>query len=204
MLLKHAPAMGQVGEFLIRAFGPFKFDNITLTLPKKTFEGTMRLKVADKEVRLIEVGPAHTQGDTLVHIPADRVIFTGDILFIGGHPIIWAGPTRNWIRACDLILSLDVETIVPGHGPITDKQGVAEIKGYFEYIFDEARKRYEAGMPAFEAARDIPMDRYASWTDGERIAANVDSIYRELSGDTTHPNKVSLFGQMAALALLLT
>jgi glyoxylase-like metal-dependent hydrolase (beta-lactamase superfamily II) len=204
MLLKHAPAMGQVGEFLIRAFGSFKFDNITLTPPKETFEGTMSLKVADKEVRLIEVGPAHTQGDTLVHIPADRVIFTGDILFIGGHPIIWAGPTRNWIRACDLILSLDVETIVPGHGPITDKQGVAEIKGYFEYIFDEARKRYEAGMPAFEAARDIPMDRYASWTDGERIAANVDSIYRELSGDTIHPNKVSLFGQMAALALLLT
>jgi glyoxylase-like metal-dependent hydrolase (beta-lactamase superfamily II) len=201
MLLKHAPAMGQVGEFLIRAFGPFKFDNITLTPPKKTFEGTMSLQVGDKEVRLIEVGPAHTQGDTLVHIPADRVIFTGDILFIGVHPIIWAGPTRNWIRACDLLLSLDVETIVPGHGPITDKQGVAEIKGYFEYIFDEARKRYEAGMPAFEAARDIPLDRYASWTDGERIAANVDAIYRELSGDTTHPNKVSLFGQMAALAL---
>jgi glyoxylase-like metal-dependent hydrolase (beta-lactamase superfamily II) len=204
MLLKHAPAMGQVGEFLIRAFGPFKFDNITLTPPKKTFEGTMSLQVGDKEVRLIEVGPAHTQGDTLVHIPADRVIFTGDILFIGVHPIIWAGPTRNWIRACDLLLSLDVETIVPGHGPITDKQGAAEIKGYFEYIFDEARKRYEAGMPAFEAAKDIPLDRYASWTDGERIAANVDSIYRELSGDTTHPNKVSLFGQMAALALLWT
>jgi cyclase len=201
MLLKHAPAMGQVGEFLIRAFGPFKFDNITLTPPKKTFEGTLSLKVGDKEVRLIEVGPAHTQGDTLVHVPTDRVIFTGDILFIGGHPIIWAGPTRNWIRACDLILSLDVETIVPGHGPITDKQGVAEIKGYFEYLFDEAGKRYEAGMPAFEAARDIPMDRYASWTDGERIAANVDAIYRELSGDTSHPNKVSLFGQMAALAL---
>jgi cyclase len=201
MLLKHAPMMGQVGEFLLRAFGPFKFDNITLTPPKKTFEGTMSLKVGDKEVRLIEVGPAHTQGDTLVHIPSDRVIFTGDILFIGGHPIIWAGPTRNWIRACDLILSLDVETIVPGHGPITDKQGVTEIKGYFEYIFDEARKRYEAGLSALEAARDIPMDRYASWTDGERIAANIDSIYRELSGDTTPPNKVSLFGQMAALAL---
>src|SRR5436309_1453504 len=80
--------------------------------------------------------------DTLVYIPSDRVIFTGDILFIGGHPIIWAGPTSNWIRACDLILSLDVETIVPGHGPITDKQGVSNLKAYFEYIFDEARRRY--------------------------------------------------------------
>jgi cyclase len=196
-LVKNADQLGQIGEFARYAFGSFDFENITVTPPDKTFEGELTLKVGDKMVHLIEVGPAHTQGDTLVHIPADRIVFTGDILFIGGHPIIWAGPTSNWLRACDRILAMDVETIVPGHGPITDKKGVAEIKGYFEYIFDEARKRYEAGMPAFEAARDIPLDRYASWSDGERIVVNVASIYRELSGDTTHPNVASLFGQMA-------
>jgi cyclase len=196
-LVKNADQLGQIGEFARYAFGSFDFENITVTPPDKTFEGELTLKVGDKMVHLIEVGPAHTQGDTLVHIPADRIVFTGDILFIGGHPIIWAGPTSNWLRACDRILAMDVETIVPGHGPITDKKGVAEIKGYFEYIFDEARKRYEAGMPAVEAARDIPLDRYASWSDGERIVVNVASIYRELSGDTTHPNVASLFGQMA-------
>jgi cyclase len=196
-LVKNADQLGQIGEFARYAFGSFDFENITVTPPDKTFEGELTLKVGDKMVHLIEVGPAHTQGDTLVHIPADQIVFTGDILFIGGHPIIWAGPTSNWLRACDRILAMDVETIVPGHGPITNKKGVAEIKGYFEYIFDEARKRYEAGMPAFEAARDIPLDRYASWSDGERIVVNVASIYRELSGDTTHPNVASLFGQMA-------
>jgi glyoxylase-like metal-dependent hydrolase (beta-lactamase superfamily II) len=200
-LLKMAPAMGQLGEFMGRIFSPFEFDNITLTLPDKTFEGKLTIQVGDRTVELLEVGPAHTLGDTLVHIPADRVIFTGDILFIGGHPIMWAGPTSNWIRACDLILSLDVETIVPGHGPITDKKGVVEVKGYLEYIYAEARKRYEAGMPALDAARDIPLDRYASWSEGERVAVNVISIYRELSGDQTHPSVASLFGQMAALAL---
>jgi glyoxylase-like metal-dependent hydrolase (beta-lactamase superfamily II) len=196
-LVKNADQLGQVGEFARYAFGSFDFENITVTPPDRTFEGELTLKVGDKTVHLIEVGPAHTQGDTLVHIPADKIVFTGDILFIGGHPIIWAGPTSNWLRACDRLLAMDVETIVPGHGPITDKKGVAEIKSYFEYIFDEARKRYEAGMPAFEAARDIPLDRYASWSDGERIVVNVASIYRELSGDTTHPNVASLFGQMA-------
>src|SRR5713226_7992433 len=201
MLLKRAPELGQLGEFLSHAFGSFDFDNITLTPPTKTFEDELTLKVGDKEVRLIEVGPAHTLGDTLVHIPTDRVVFTADILFIGGHPIMWAGPTSNWIRACDLILSLDVETVVPGHGPITGKKGVVEVKGYLEYIYAEARKRYEAGMPAPEAARDIPLDKYASWSEGERIAVNVISIYRELSGDQTHPSVASLFGQMAALAL---
>jgi cyclase len=200
-LLKMAPTMGQLGEFMGRIFSPFEFDNITLTLPDKTFEGKLTIQVGDRIVELLEVGPAHTLGDTLVHIPADRVIFTGDILFIGGHPIMWAGPTSNWIRACDLILSLDVETIVPGHGPITDKKGVVEVKGYLEYIYAEARKRYEAGMPAPEAARDIPLDRYASWSEGERVAVNVISIYRELSGDQTPPSVASLFAQMAALAL---
>jgi len=202
MLLKQAPTMGQTGAFAIHAFGPFHFEHITLTPPSKTFEGEMTLKVGNKTVHLIEVGPAHTLGDTLAHIPDDRVVFTGDILFIGGHPIMWAGPMGNWLRACDRILDMDVETIVPGHGPITDKKGVTEVKGYLEYIYDEARKRYEAGMPVFEAAKDIPLDRYASWSDGERIVVNVAMIYRELSGDQSHPDTVSLFAQMAPLAAL--
>ncbi len=112
---------------------------------------------------------------------------------------MWAGPTRNWLHALDLILTMDVETIVPGHGPITDKQGVADLKGYFEYIYDEARKRYEAGMPVQEAAKDIPLDKYTSWTDGERIIVNVLSIYRELSGETERPPTAVLFAQMAPL-----
>jgi cyclase len=198
-LMQQAPALGQLGEFLRHAFGPFDFENITLTLPKKTFEGELSLQVGDKTVHLIEVGPAHTRGDTLVYIPADRVIFTGDILFVGSHPIAWAGPLSNWMRACDRILAMDVETVVPGHGPITDKHGVSEVRNYLVYIFDEVRKRYDAGMSSFDAARDIPLERYASWTDGERIAVTVAAIYRELGSDETPSDRATMFRQMAAL-----
>lgn len=201
LLMRQTPAMGQVGEFLKVAFSPFDFENTALIPPKQTFAGEMTLNVGNKQVQLIEVGPAHTRGDTLVYIPADRVIFTADILFIGGHPIAWAGPVSNWIRACDRILDMDVETIVPGHGPITDKHGVTEFKGYLEYVMQEARKRYEAGMSSFEAAQDIALDKYASWSDGERIAVTVAAIYRELSGDQSHPNILSLLGEMAQLRL---
>ncbi|MBV9707929.1 MAG: MBL fold metallo-hydrolase, partial [Chloroflexi bacterium] len=192
----------QLGEYVSRIYGPFDFNNIALTLPNKTFTGKLTLKVGDKIVELVEVGPAHTRGDTLIHVPADRVVFTGDILFTGIHPVMWNGPIGNWIRACDLILAMDVETIVAGHGPITDKKGVAELKGYLEYIYHEACTRYEAGMPAFAAAKDISMDRYASWKDGERLAVTVASIYRELSGTQADPDRVSLFSQMAELAQL--
>ena len=201
MILKRAPELGELGEFLSHAFGSFDFDNITLTPPTKTFEDELTLKVGDKEVHLIEVGPAHTLGDTLVHIPSDRVIFTADILFIGGHPIIWAGPTSNWLKACDRILEMDVDTIVPGHGPITDKNGVAEVKGYLEYMYQEAEKRFEIGMSAKEAAKDIDLDRYATWTDGERIVVNIASIFRELKGDQSTPKMIESFMSMAELVV---
>src|SRR5260370_35502311 len=95
MLLRQAPQPGQPGAFFSYAFGRFDFENITFTPPTRTFEGQLSLKEGDKEVHLIEVGPAHTRGDTLVHIPADRVIFTCDILFFIGHPALCGGATSN-------------------------------------------------------------------------------------------------------------
>jgi glyoxylase-like metal-dependent hydrolase (beta-lactamase superfamily II) len=198
---KQAAQLGPLGNFLSTAFGPFDFQGITVTPPQKTFEGEMSMMVGNKEVIFIEVGPAHTRGDTLVYIPGDRVVFTGDILFIGTHPIMWAGPTGNWLRAIDRILSLNVDIIVPGHGPLTDKKGVIELKGYLEYVYDEARQRYAAGMSAVDAARDIPLDRYATWTDGERIVVNVATIYRELSQGQIDHNVMELLSQMGTWML---
>lgn len=199
-MLKMAPEMGDVGDFVSRIFGPFTFDGIKQTLPTKTFDGALTCKVGDKTVELLEVGPAHTEGDVIVYVPDDRVVYTGDVLFIKGHPIVWAGPVGNWIAICDRLIDMDVEAIVPGHGPIADKSDVAEVKTYLEYISEEARKRYDAGMTSFEAASDISLDAYASWSDAERIAVNVASLYREFDSTAAAPDIVELFTQMAKLA----
>src|SRR2546422_974363 len=82
----------------------FDFEGIDVSMPTLTFEGEMVRRVGNKTVCLIQVGPAHTRGDVLACVPDDRVIFTGDILFIHGHPIIWVGPVGNWIKACQLML----------------------------------------------------------------------------------------------------
>jgi glyoxylase-like metal-dependent hydrolase (beta-lactamase superfamily II) len=195
-----APQLGELGEFFLHCFGAFEFEGIERTLPTTTFEGRLTRRVGDKRIELIEVGPAHTRGDVLVHVPDDRTIFTGDILFVEGHPILWAGPVLNWIDACRRIEAMDVETVVPGHGPITDKRGVAAVREYLEYVAAEARARYDAGMDAFEAARDIALDDYSSWTDAERIVVNVATLYREFSGDPKPPEIADLFARMAKLA----
>lgn len=197
---RNAPAMGEAGRFFAEIFAPFDFEGVNVAMPTRTFTGELDVAVGDKTVRLIEVGPAHTRGDVLAYVPADRVIYTGDILFVGGHPIIWAGPIANWIKACQLMLELDVATVVPGHGSITDKRGVAAVKGYLEYIQRETRRRFDAGMPAAEAARDISLADYSSWGDAERIVVNVATLYHEFSGGVAPmPPIAELFGLMAEL-----
>lgn len=196
-MMRHWRSLGPGPAFFHEVMGTrFDFEGITLTLPTRTFELELTLRVGGKEVRLVEVGPAHTSGDVVVHVPADRTVFTGDILFVGGHPVIWAGPIANWIRACDLILGWDVETVVPGHGPITDKAGVRAMKHYLEYLRDEAKKRFDAGLGYEEAARDIPLAPFADWTDPERILVNTHALYREFAGDRTPPDAMALFAAM--------
>ena len=199
-LVKNADELGAGGAFFREVFGDFEFEGIALTPPTETFEGRQMRRVGDKEVELIEVGPAHTRGDVLVHVPADRTIFTGDILFIEGHPIMWEGPIGNWIRACDTIAALEPEVVVPGHGPITDVAGVRTLRDYLTYIEREARARYEAGLSVEEAARDISLADYASWGDAERIVVNVATLYREFGAPGEPPNPVELFAMMGALA----
>ena len=88
-------------------------------------------------------------------MPDAKAVFTGDILFIGGTPIVWAGPLANWVAACDLMLGMDVDVVVPGHGPLTDKAGVAAVRDYLAFVDGEATARHDAGIDAFEAAREI-------------------------------------------------
>ena len=198
-MMKNTDAMGEVGAFFKKIFGAFDFAGVTFRLPDRTFTGEETLKVGDKQVRLIQVGPAHTAGDVIAFVPANRVVYTGDILFIEGTPIAWAGPVSNWIKACDRILELDAEVVVPGHGPITNKAGVKRMQDYLVYVDKEARKCHAAGMNSWEAAQNIGLGSFGAWEDPERLAVTVDTIFREINDDHSSRNMLELFGRMAQL-----
>ena len=198
--LKHADLGPDFTRYIRRIFGPFQFEGIELRVPTSTFEGRLDLRIGDRTVHLVEVGPAHTAGDAIVHVPDAGVVFTGDILFVEGTPIVWAGPLSNWIAACDRILALDARTLVPGHGAVTDASGVREVKRYLAYVRGEAAARFEAGMDADQAADDIDLADFAGWGDAERIAVNVETVYRELDPARAPASPPELFARMARWA----
>jgi cyclase len=183
--------------FAERAMRKFDFASVVERLPTESFSGAHELRVGDRRVELIELGPAHTLGDTIAHVPDAGVVFTGDLLFIEGTPIMWDGPVGNWLTACDRILDLGARVIVPGHGPVTDDSGVRDLQGYLTYVRDEARQRFEAGMDETAAADDIDLTDYRDWGDPERIAVNVATIYRELDPSLPALARPELFVRMA-------
>lgn len=190
-LMDASDELGELGEYLQHCFGQFNFRGIPHTPPHTTFSGEKTISVGDKTVELIEVGPAHTGGDVLAWVPEDKTVFTGDILFIDGTPIIWAGPVSNWIAACDRIIAMDAEHIVPGHGPITDAAGVQRVSDYLRFVEREARLRFDGKMKLEDAVHDIDLGAYSDWLDSERIAINVCTLYREFSSEAKATDALS-------------
>ncbi|MEU7023098.1 MBL fold metallo-hydrolase [Streptomyces sp. NPDC046203] len=164
----------------------FDFGGITPTLPNRTFSGELELTVGRRTVRLIEVPAAHTRGDVLVHVPDAGVLFTGDLLFVGGHPVIHSGPIGNWIAACERVLGLDgVTTVVPGHGPVSGPAEVRRFRSYLERVRDHATRAHRAGLPVLRAARETDLTGFTDLADPERLILNIGAVYRELNGDGT-------------------
>lgn len=188
-------------RFLDAAFGPFAFEGIDLIPPTRTFSGELELNIGGRRMTLLEVGPAHTGGDVIAWLPDDGVVFTGDILFIGGTPIMWAGPISNWILACERIDALGASVVVPGHGPITDLDGVREVAQYLRFVRDGVTRRHDAGMSPDEASRDLDLEingtRFNGWTDRERLVVTVHNTWRELEPGYEAPVITDLFMKMA-------
>lgn len=198
----------KVGHWFKNMVAPYDFHEVTPILPTRTFEGRLTLDVGGRQVELIQVGPAHTRGDLIVYVPDAKTLYSGDILFVESTPVVWAGPMANWLAALDLILDMDVDVIVPGHGPVTDKNGVQQVKAYWEYVMTEVRRRHDAGLSAAEAARDIVLGDefargpFARWNSPERMMTNVHTLYRHIEGRTDHPKKPELTNILRKQALL--
>jgi glyoxylase-like metal-dependent hydrolase (beta-lactamase superfamily II) len=188
-------------EALAEAMRDYDFTGIELTPPTTLIDDDTELDLDGLEARLLYVGPAHTPGDVVVHLPEHGVVFTGDILFHRCTPIGWEGTFDNWIDALRRLEELEPSVVVPGHGPLATTDGLRDQREYLTYVRDEATAAYEAGCTPLEAAQRIDLGPYGLWTEPERLAFQVDRAYRELSGTPWDApvDTGRVFAEMAAL-----
>lgn len=165
-----------------RRLSDWDFEGIELTPPTTVLDDRLELDLDGVAAHLIYVGPAHTAGDVIVHLPEQGVLFAGDVLFRLCTPIGWEGSYANWCKALDRMIALAPETVVPGHGPLCGVEGPAEMKAYLQYVRAESETFHAAGLSVLDAARKIDLGPYADWTEPERLYFNVARAYREFEG----------------------
>src|SRR2546428_4862416 len=187
MKWRHVAASGFPPVPLLQRFMPrfaAEFPKLKVVLPMVTFEDRMVLHDGDREIQLWHPGfAAHTVGDAVAFLPKDRVLFAGDIAFHYVTPLAFQGHVGNWIKAADRLLAFAADVIVPGHGPVGTKQDLRYMREYLAFVRREAKKRFDAGMPAEAAAHEIKLGIYASWREPERILPNVMRCYQEFRNE---------------------
>lgn len=207
--LGRLPVLGTLGRYVAWMLGPYDFSGIVLTPPTRTFSGALTLSAGGREVRLIEVGPAHTPGDLIVHVPDAAVVVAADVMFVGVHPVMWSGPTANWIAALDRILALEPVVVIPGHGPLAGPDEVRTLRDYLEWLQRTALPRLTDGADAGALAAELATSAefrhapWGSWSGPERMVitlATIDRHRRGAAGRVSPSERARLFGQVASVA----
>jgi len=145
--------------------------------PTVTYSERMTIDIGGERIELIHARHSHTGGDTLVYLRDKKVLFAGDILFTDYHPFIAEGNIEEWVRQLDEIASMDVEKIIPGHGPVSGKKDVEAMKEYiiaFDRMAKELAAKYsDPAKIAAELKTGLPGRRESAFL----IGANVEMKY---------------------------
>ncbi len=156
-----------------------------LTPPSVTFEDKLTYYIGGNVVEFRFVGPAHTWGDMVAYLPEHKILFAADLAFFHLIPYCHNAYISKWMESIDKVMKMDVDVIVPGHGPVGGKKDLAESAEYFRFMKTEVKKRYDAKLTPGAAAADIKMGKYDNWMGPERLLMNTVRLYDEFKGTLT-------------------
>jgi len=156
-------------------------------LPTIAFERTMTLYRRDREIQLLHLGRAHTEGDVFVYLPREKVVVTGDAL-IGWTPYMGDGYPEDWAATLDRLARLDFTHIVMGHGDVADRAWLDTFRAYVRDMVEAVRREAATGATLGEVTQRLTAalaptyekpfsvyGEYRPWRAG--LAANVERTF---------------------------
>jgi glyoxylase-like metal-dependent hydrolase (beta-lactamase superfamily II) len=159
------------------------YDTLMIASPTETFADQFTFHLPRDIVHLHYWGPAHCDGDVVVHLQNSRVVFLGDLLFYGRFPWLGDCDLSGWIDRLARVLTLDVAVVVPGHGMPTTLQEVARFRDMLMALRGAVQQAIKSGLSEEAAVRDVHLPQYAGTPRyKDWMPMNVKSAYRQLRG----------------------
>lgn len=141
--------------------------------PTLSFSEKLSIDLGGVDVQLLRTTPSHTSGSLVVYLPKEKLLFSGDILFTNFHPFLADGDFSGWHATLDNLLAMDVEKIIPGHGPLSTKKDLQEMKAYLTLFDKKGRELAATGADAdaiaAELKKALPQRSMAEWMIGYNV-----------------------------------
>ncbi|GAA0298203.1 MBL fold metallo-hydrolase [Streptomyces polychromogenes] len=174
--------MALAGLHLTGLWPDVAWGEVRVELPGLTYRDRITLWPGEFPVELIHPGIAHTAGDTVVWLPEQRVLFTGDIVMSGVTPFCLTGSVSGSLAVVERLRALGPQTVVTGHGPVGGPELLDATAGYLRRVQRLAGEGAAAGLTPLEAAREADLGPYAGLLDAERLVPNLHRAYAEAAG----------------------
>ncbi|MFF5639257.1 MBL fold metallo-hydrolase [Streptomyces sp. NPDC012825] len=190
--------MAETGLALTDLWPDVEWGDVEVVLPDVTYSDGLTLHVGGRRVELLHLGPAHTRSDTVVWLPEERVLFTGDVVMPGCTPFVLMGTVRGSLEVLGRLRALDPVTVVGGHGPLAGPEAFDATEEYLRWLEKTAAEGAASGLTPLEAARTCDLGPFAGLLDSERLVGNLHRAWFELDdSDRASPlDVVGVFGEM--------
>ena len=156
---------------------------VNITPPNMTFETSMQLYFGGREIDLKYFGRAHTSGDIYIHLPKEKIVFTGDVAQDGGVPYLGDCYPADWPETDNQLASLPIERFMSGHGPIGDHNALVEAKDFIRTLVGSVKHAIADGQDSLQASKYVINEmspKYGDWRSFDRIGENLPSVYDKL------------------------
>jgi glyoxylase-like metal-dependent hydrolase (beta-lactamase superfamily II) len=146
---------------------PWVNDNTRLVYPDQYLGEGMQFHLGDVEFVVTVVGNAHSDGDLVLFIEPDRVLFSGDIIFEGRVPFLGDSNTRHWVQILERMEKEQLVALVPGHGGVAEKpnEAISLTRRYLVYLREKMGEAVEEFVPFAEAYDET------DWSDFDHLPA---------------------------------
>jgi cyclase len=149
------------------------------TLPNQTFGGKIAFHGSHRTAELIDTGKGHTLSDCLLRLPQERAAFIGDIGFFQSQPFMPYGFPAEWVALLKEIANWEIDTFVPGHGPVGSKTDLALQAEYILALEELVRQVVQAGGSLKDALSQTLPAPFDAWQAvGQRFEANVRAVFK--------------------------
>ncbi|WP_161827292.1 MBL fold metallo-hydrolase [Brevibacillus choshinensis] len=148
-----------------------------------SYDGSLTLHGSKRTAVLSAMGNGHSPCDAVLYLPGEEVLFAADLLFVHSHPSVQSGNVSEWIHILDRLGQEAFHTVVPGHGPVADKQALQSLQTYLTELLAQARLLSEQQDP-LEAASCTPIpDAYQTWTLDSLYERNLKHLLHQLQSN---------------------